>query len=76
MIPAPKLVPELTATRLIARSYVDVHTTPVPRLHPRIVLEKCWSCFGLGRHLVRHRGRIVESTCANCAGRGSIAVDA
>lgn len=44
----------------------------VPRLLPRIVLSKCWQCNGAGRSLIRHRGRIVESTCTNCAGSGSV----
>ncbi len=48
----------------------------VAHIHPRIHLESCYLCNGSGRHLIRHAGRVVESTCANCSGRGTIARDA
>jgi len=49
---------------------------PLPRLHPRIVLTRCHQCNGTGRSIVRHMGRVTESTCSQCVGRGSIVREA
>jgi DnaJ-class molecular chaperone len=49
---------------------------PLPRLHPKIHLTRCEYCNGTGRSLVRYMGRVTESTCSQCVGRGSIVGEA
>jgi len=47
-----------------------------PRLHPRSVLTRCHQCGGTGQSLIRYLGRVRESPCTNCAGRGTIVGEA
>lgn len=46
------------------------------RLHPRIVLSRCHLCDGTGRVRFVAAGRAVDQSCATCAGRGTIVVEA
>lgn len=45
------------------------------RLHPKIVLQRCGYCVA-GRIRFVAKGRFIDQECAQCGGRGSIAIEA